>query len=145
MDFKFLEDMGNDDDDIEIQYHPDDEEEALKLKDFIEFQIQTIDVIDKYYHEIKIRYAMIYAIQYQDEKVILYGKDHIYTCHYTWDKILELFHGSYFASIQEHLLVNCYHVKEIDNQKRQIVLENNQLLVVGDITELAQYKQVGVK
>ncbi|MCI9092785.1 MAG: hypothetical protein HFF36_03215 [Coprobacillus sp.] len=128
MNFDFLEDMDNDDKEIEIQYHPQNQEDALKLKKFIEYQMQTIDVVDENNQIKKIRLAMIYYVHYHQQKITIYGKNETYLCYQFWDSISNLFENLYFVEVRKDIFINHYHIKDI--QSEYIVLDNGQILSI---------------
>lgn len=128
MNFDFLEDMDNEDEEIEIQYHPQNPEDAMKLKQFIEYQIQTLEVIDNHHQITKIRIAMIYSIEHKEEKTILYGKDENYELSESWDIVSKIFHHIYFIDINKQIFINRYHIKDI--YQDFIVLDNGNVLYV---------------
>lgn len=128
MNFDFLEDMDNEDEEIEIQYHPQNPEDAMKLKQFIEYQIQTLEVIDNHHQITKIRIAMIYSIEHKEEKTILYGKDENYELSESWDIVSKIFHHIYFIDINKQIFINRYHIKDI--YQDSIVLDNGNVLYV---------------
>lgn len=128
MNFDFLEDMDNEDEEIEIQYHPQNPEDAMKLKQFIEYQIQTLEVIDNHHQITKIRIAMIYSIEHKEEKTILYGKDENYELSESWDIVSKIFHHIYFIDIDKQIFINRYHIKDI--YQDSIVLDNGNVLYV---------------
>lgn len=128
MNFDFLEDMDNEDEEIEIQYHPQNPEDAMKLKQFIEYQIQTLEVIDNHHQIKKIRIAMIYSIEHKEEKTILYGKDENYELSESWDIVSKIFHHIYFIDINKQIFINRYHIKDI--YRDSIVLDNGNVLYV---------------
>ena len=131
MNFDFLEDMDNEDEEIEIQYHPQNPEDAMKLKQFIEYQIQTLEVIDNHHQIKKIRIAMIYSIEHKEEKTTLYGKDENYELSESWDIVSKIFHHIYFIDINKQIFINRYHIKDI--YQDSIVLDNGNVLYVYNV------------
>lgn len=137
MNLKILEDMSMDVDEIQIQYHPDNEAEVKKLKEFLEFQTQVLEVVDENNQVKKIRYAMIYSLCLENRKVKIYGYNKVYSVSELFEHLKEKFVGECFALINDHTIINAYHTKRIlQGEPIQIILENQQALTCTNLLEL---------
>lgn len=137
MNLKILEDMSVDVDEIEIQYHPDNEIEVKQLKEFLEFQTQTLEVTDENNQVQKIRYAMIYSLCQENQKVKIYGYNKIYNVQGLFEQMKEKFVGECFALINDNTIINAYHTKKISQSEPvQVILENGQALICTNLLEL---------
>ena len=137
MNLKLLEDMSMDVDEIEIQYHPDNEKEVKDLKKFLEFETSTLEVVDDNHDIQEIRYAMIYSICFQNHKVIIEGNNKSYLYSGSFEDLKEKLTGDYFALINDDTMINVYHVKTIsEDEPIRIVLENKKIYICTNLLEL---------
>lgn len=108
MDLSFLESLECLED-IEIQYNPKDEKEAIRLKDLIEFELQSFGNEDE-----QIKYAMIYYVSFKNDYVNVMTANQTYVCSMSKEEVKNCLKNDYFIRIQDDVWVHCYYIDRIN-------------------------------
>lgn len=111
--------------DLELRYHPEDEQEAIQMKEFIEFESQSIHLSEKMSIEIA---KIVYIEKFKDYFKVVCEDDTFYISYKYVEPLLE---SPYFIEIQPFLYVHDCFVYEYDEQLKRVYLKGN---IAFDVT-----------